>query len=287
MRAPILLARYPGRALASLALAVVVGVVVAADPSARGRTPDPVLAGQASAALAADPELAGLNLIVDVVHGSAEVGGPVPRMELAGRIESVLREVPGLVAVKVTVWVPSRQDSLSKLVGQELQGAARNSADRAQPVAGAPPLLVLPRAEPESKTAIPLQDQSLTDEARVTVQRIPASNLVNYLLEPVGPGGSTITPLPMPSPAEAVGRKYPTIPPTAVPAIPTGRSVSTGFEAIRAADPRFAGLRIELRDGTATIAGTARRTADAWDFAAAVRRVAGVERVVIGEVNGW
>jgi hypothetical protein len=40
-----------------------------------------------------------------------------------------------------------------------------------------------------------------------------------------------------------------------------------------------------VKDGTATIGGRAKGHADAWDFAAHVRKLPGVERVIVGTVN--
>jgi hypothetical protein len=294
MCALIRLVWQPGRALASFVLAVLVGVVAvpAADPPARGPTSDAALAGQASAALAADPELAGLNLIVDVVHGAAEVGGPVPRMELAHRIEAVLKAVPGLTSVTVTVWVPASQDPLSRFVGKELRGTTKpRVAERAR-ITSTPPLVIVPHPEPMADSPVrfdQLPPNPPEDPSQVTVRRIPASpGGALYLLDPVGPTGAAVTPLPMPAPAAAVGRAYPTSPPTAVPASPAGLgAIAVGIDAVRSADPRFVGLTVAVRGGTATIAGTARRVADAWDLASAIRRVPGVERVVIADVAGW
>src|SRR5262249_38911947 len=114
----------------------------------------------------------------------------------------------------------------------------------------------------------------------VTVQRIPvASAVAGFLLDPVAPGGRPVSTLPMPSPAAA----YPTIPPPAVPTAPG--SVAAGLAALRANRPRFAGLTVDLKAGAAVIAGRATRSADVWDFADAVRKLPGVDRVIVGPVD--
>ena len=105
----------------------------------------------------------------------------------------------------------------------------------------------------------------------VTVQRIAASPaLANLLLAPVAAGGV----LPMPAT---------TIPPPGVPTSAAG-SVPTVLAALRR-DPRFAGLTIEWRSGAAVIAGRAARHADTWAFADALRKLPGVGRVVVGDVD--
>jgi hypothetical protein len=50
-------------------------------------------------------------------------------------------------------------------------------------------------------------------------------------------------------------------------------------------DPRFARLTVEVRNGTAVIAGRARTHEAAWELAEEVRTWAGVERVAVGRVE--
>jgi hypothetical protein len=243
--------------------------VAAGPPSA---AEDAQLAVRAKSALAADPQLAGLTLLVSVVDRIAVVGGPVPDAGYEARIDTVLRKLPGLTDVKVSCWVQTGvgTDPLTKLVGDRLKQEL-------------PPVIVAPRSEtPPAVNVPPLTVAARPADRAVTVRRMAART--GFLLDPVAPGGRPITPLPMPAPAVAVSAPgYPTIPPPAVPTTPT--TVPAQVAALKSRERRFRGLTVELRDGTATVAGRAARSADAWDFADAVRKLPGVERVSLGTVN--
>ncbi|HET6573468.1 MAG TPA: BON domain-containing protein [Fimbriiglobus sp.] len=245
-------------------LSILLGLLV--TPAAIAAPPaDPALERTARSALAADRELAGLALMVSVVDRIAVVGGPVPDAAAAARVESVVRAVPGMADVRVECWVPSAVgiDPLRKLVADRLRPGER------------PPLALAPRAAPDPDPPVlalaprPLEPLRLADT--VTVQRIAAPPaLAGLLLAPVAGDGV----LPMPTP---------TIPPQAVPAAGTA-SVPTVLAALRR-DPRFSGLTVEWRSGSAVIVGRAPRHADAWAFADVVRKLPGVGRVVVGAVD--
>jgi hypothetical protein len=264
---------YRPTRLRAAAVALLLGVAalsVAAGPTATDA--DAHLAVRAKSALAADPQLAGLTLLVSVVDRIAVVGGPVPDAQYPARIEAVLRKLPGLADVKVSCWVPAGGvDPLTKMVGDRLKGDSL------------PSVVVAPRpAAPPAASIPPLTVAARPANRAVTVQRMAART--GFLLDPVADGGRAITPLPMPAPASAVAAPgYPTIPPPAVPTTPT--AVPAQVAALKARERRFGGLTVELRDGTATVAGRAAHSADAWDFADAVRKLPGVERVILGPVN--
>jgi hypothetical protein len=257
-----------------IALALLFAPAAAAGPPAAADR-DPALEVRARAALAADPELAGLPLMVSVVDRIAVVGGPVPGADLIDRIEAAVRRATGLSDVRVTCWVPATDDPLRRMVGDRLKGAG------SLPV---PPLALAPRPDPTPSPApllalAPRPAEERTAADTVTVQRITAPPaLAGVLLDPVAPGGV----LPMPSPAGS----YPTIPSPAVPAAPvSGPGAVPAVLAALKQDPRFAGLTVELRSGAAVIGGRAGRHADAWEFASAVRKLPGVERVIVGDVD--
>jgi hypothetical protein len=86
----------------------------------------------------------------------------------------------------------------------------------------------------------------------------------------------------MPAPAGTL-TGYPTIPAPAVPTRPAD-SVEAAVAELRR-NPRFAGLTVAVTEGTATIAGVAARDDDPWALAAAVRKLPGVDRVVVGAVK--
>ena len=163
-----------------LTVALLLGPCAAADPFAAPES-DAVLTVKVRGALAADPELAGLNLLVSVADRVAVVGGGVPDQELAGRIETATRSVKGLKEVKVECWLASVADPLTKLVGDRLK----------DPIAPAKPRLppVLSLAPPDRRPA-----------GTVTAQRLPTG----FLLDP-----RPVSELP-----------YPTIAPPAVPTTP-------------------------------------------------------------------
>lgn len=244
----------------SILLGLLVAPAAAAPPAADS---DPTLERRVRSALAADRELAGLVMMVSVVDRIAVVGGPVPDAAAAARVESAVRAVPGLADVRVECWVPAAgAEPLRKLVADRLRDERPPLALDPRPAPSpAPPLLALaPRPPEEPRPA-----------GTVTVQRIAApAGLAGLLLDPVTAGG--VLPMPTPTiPAQAV----PVAGPASVPAVPA---------ALRR-DPRFAGLTVEWRSGVAVIAGRAARHADAWAFADAVRRLPGVGRVVVGDVD--
>jgi hypothetical protein len=137
-----------------------------------------------------------------------------------------------------------------------------------------PSLTVIPRPVPETKPAEPL----------VTVKRMTAGTPPeSYLLDPVTPGGTSLTPLPMPTPA------YAPIPSPSVPVLPVSQNGTAtpegALNAIRKLDARYAGLTLDLKSGTVIIQGKAASNAAVWDLAQAVRKSPGVDRVIVGRVD--
>ena len=99
---------------------------VAADPNPGVNTPgspvlsDVMLARSALAAIDADAELKGVNLVVSVVDRVAVIGGPVATTRQAKRAEEVVRAVPGIGSVKNTCFVTPVPDPLLKAVADRL-----------------------------------------------------------------------------------------------------------------------------------------------------------------------
>lgn len=230
---------------------------------------DVVLAAKVSRAIAANPDLAGLNLTVDVVNRAAEIGGPVPDAAAVPKIEAAAKTVPGVLSVRVTGWIAAPTDPLAEAVRKELAGPPAPAP--AKP--GLPSLVLVPRPEPAPTTpptALPRPAALDEPNGAVTAQRIPAPVVSGFLLAPVASNGSDLV-----TPVGTVAT--PTLPPQGVPVgTLTSGSTMAGIDAARTADPRFARLTVELRGGTAVVSGPG-----AWDFAAAVRKVPGVERVVV------
>lgn len=243
--------------------------------------PDELLAFKAKAALAADPVLARVNVWVFVVDRVALVGGPVPDSGTALRIESILRGVPGLAEVKVRCWVPTMDDGFGQRVKDAMTAPQREIPPLVYP---APPGGL--KVDPKLMAWQPGAPQG-TDA--VVVQRPSKPALDGFLLEPVmtGPGGPKplIPELPMPN--DTVG--VPNLPPQGVPLVPPSVKTTATLEemvgAIRASDPRYGWLTIRLNQGTATISGHAVRIADAWDYAAALQKIPGIDRVIVGDIR--
>lgn len=228
-------------------------------------------------ALAAEPDLAGLNLLISVRDRVALVGGPVPASAVPARIETVLKALPGLDGAKVSCWVATADDPLQKLVADRM---------KAPPAGPLVPPLALPVQVPPSNWPSPLDTPPpvavvATEDRRptgiVTVQRF-APPAGGFLLDPIARGGEPLPMLPMPA---AVVAAYPTIPSPSVPTTPS----DDPFAAAKASNARFAGLSATPSKGTVVIAGRVSRDADVWAFADAVRKLPGVTRVIIGRVD--
>jgi osmotically-inducible protein OsmY len=246
----------------SVALAAA-GVAFAADPlppPAVATSGDLDLTHRARAALAADPLLRDAPLLVSVLDGGLVAGGPVGSEAAAARVAEVLRAVPGVRDVRVSCWVPAgAADPLAAAVRRRIEPAP------------APPTAVV-AAAPE-----PL--------GTVVAQRY--ETIPRLLLDPTPPRRSAVggySPVPPPLPAPAVPPAGPTIPPPAVPVTP-GQDVAAAVDEVRRADRRFAGLTVTVTGGTVTIGGRAIDPGDAWELADAVRKVPGVDRIVVGRVG--
>jgi hypothetical protein len=248
------------RLLTVAAAAAALGPAPAAPPDPVPRpaaSPDLELTLRAKAALAAEADLKGLDLVVSIVDRVAVVGGPVPSATTADRVGRVLRGVPGLADVRVSCWVEPPDDPLKRLVADRLRPGPAAELPRPAPA----------EAVPEPPPADP------RPAGRVVAQRAGGAPAGSLLMDPVAVRGG-----------RAAGPQYPTIPAPAVPVRPTP-DLAAAVEDVRRADPRFAGLTADVRGGEVVIVGRA-ADGDAWDLAAAVRRVPGVGRVALGRIEG-
>lgn len=255
-----------------LALGLLAPLATAIEPPSTGRVTDAELTRRIQTVLSADSVLRGRSLVVSVVDGVAVVGGPVASNEESARIGQLLKVVPDLSDVKISAWVPAIEDPLKKQIANRLkereapasQPNNRLVSNEPRPVAR----VVVQRYEP------PVPALSLlNDPLPKTLSAVPARNDAAY------------SPLPAPAPAAPDGPpQYPTIPPPAVPVAP-GQDVDSAIDAVRKGEPRFANLTVQIRSGTVTVAGSAAGAEDAWDFIAKVRKVPGVDRVVLGRMD--
>jgi hypothetical protein len=214
---------------------------VLALPAAVAPT-DAELTVAARNALHADPITKPLALLISVVDARAVVGGAVPNDAVAGRVEAVLRGVPGFSAVRVECWIAAGDDPVI--------AAARAAARK-------------PDVRPTGAVVVAMKPQ-------------PPST--GFLLDPaparVAASSVDVPPAP-PGPAQ-----YPTIPPPQVP-VAAADDLATAVETVRTADGRFAKMKAAVSGDVVTISGTAADGA-AWDFIAAVRKVPGVARIRLG-----
>lgn len=257
-----------------VAMRVTIVALLLLTPPARGIDPpkpatDAELTQRVQTVLAADSVLKARSLVVSVVDGVAVVGGPVASADESARIGQLLRVVPGLSDVKVSAWVPVVEDPLKRKIADRLNG-------REQPAAEGRTVAADPRPS-----------------GKVVVQRFaPALPPVPFLSDPVPAAAkplsprtdSAYSPVPAPPPPAPAGPPpYPTIPSPAVPVTPK-QDVAAAIEDVQKDQPRFAGLTTKVQAGTVTIDGAVTDPEDAWAFAALVRKVPGVDRVVLGQI---
>ncbi|CAN5272352.1 hypothetical protein BH11PLA2_BH11PLA2_12680 [soil metagenome] len=200
-------------------------------------------------ALGANPEVKKLPLTVSVLDGVAVIGGAVPTATTGDLLAACVKAVPGLKEVRVNCWVPTNEDPLTAAVNEKLKSTV---ATALPPTTITPPLVpVTPAPRPEP--------------VGVTTAAKPSNGY---------------SPVPPPAPPAPFGpSQYPTIPSPKVPVKP-GQDVAAAVDAVKQLDRRYSGLKMSVNVGTVTIAGD---NADAaWDLAAEVRKVPGVEKVIVG-----
>jgi osmotically-inducible protein OsmY len=237
------------------------------EPPAAGRVSDAELTRRVQTVLQTDAVLKARSLIVSVVDGVAVVGGPVASRDESDRIGQLLRVVPDLTDVKVSAWVPAVEDPLKKKIAEKFRGVEQPTrAPAADPRPSGQ--VVVQRAAPAAP-AVPL----LQDPVARSEKPLPSRAASGY------------SPIPAPAPPAPEGPpQYPTIPPTAVPVAPN-QDVEAAIEDVQRGQTRFAGLTARVRAGVVTIDGTVNDPEDGWAFAAEVRKVPGVDRVVLGRIT--
>jgi len=244
--------------IACLCLGSIPGAITAGEPiplhlPKEVVTTDFDLMCRVKSAIATDPMLKNINLMVSVIDGGAVVGGAVASDAMSARVSQLLRTVPGITDVKVSCWVPAVEDPLRKMV------AARLKAETA------------PSEVPDPRIGA----------TTVALRHIPT---MSYLLEPaaVRPAMSAYSPVPPPAPPAPSGPpEFPTIPSPSVPVIPK-QDVAAAVEAVQSSELRYSTLTVTVKGGAVTISGTASDAADAWELASELRKVPGVDRVIVG-----
>lgn len=125
-------------------------------------------------------------------------------------------------------------------------------------------------------TYVPAADEPLARSMPhpVTAQR-PSVSVAPAVFQP-----EPVPPPPAP-PVAAAPPAQPTAtlgPPAAIPV--KSMSLVDQIEAMRLWDRRYQAIRVEVRGGLITLTGRVTRSADAWEFAAAVRQLPGVTGVI-------
>lgn len=243
--------------------------VPASAPAAAAEAPriaDVTLARTALAALDAAHDLKGVNVVVSIVDRVAVVGGAVSGPKQAKRIEDVLRSVPGIADVRNNCFVSAGPDPLQG----PLADAIVSQLPQRPVLFDVPGVLtgtVAPSAPPSTLMAT-------ADPANPVVVRKPSME-PSVLGEPVRP---------------AAGPAVPPAPVSGTPAPGTltvnRGDLGTQIDGVRKTEARFAGLKVETRDGVLVIVGTAPLASDAWDFADKLQKLPGITRVAVGPVTG-
>jgi hypothetical protein len=253
--APIRAKGPPARPVPRLAccavLLLLTAPATAADPfPGEGVPSDLKLTVAARRALLDEDRLAGVPLGVSVRHGTAILWGTAPSGELIRLALDRLRRLPGVAGVRSEVL---------------LETVAWPAADS-------------PAAAPEGPSA-------------VCTSPAPGPRAPGELAGQVGPRGRAPG-LPLagsaapPGPGVALGPPVAGGLPAAEPRRPIPRSADLGaaVERVRRGDRRFIAFQAEVRERTVILHGSAGE--DLMDFAEAVRRLPGVERVLVEQGPG-
>jgi hypothetical protein len=268
------------------------GHILAGEPSLFGAADTVQL--KAKAALEKDPALKRLNLWVSVRDGVVLVNGGVSDEATAGKIEAVLSKVPGVSVVRVTTWVTPATDPIKKLVADKLgdAGTVTTTGGRSEPSLAVNP--VFPAAVPtipslpDGVGAVPIPvGRSAGTFVAQRVEPVPGGGMLQ--LPVIASNGSPRLPVGIdvpPAPYGPLG--YPTIRATRVPVAPADISpveMALALLELRRSNPKFTGLMAEVRRGSAVVNGSAASKTDVDAFAAAVAKIAGIDRVSVGSIQ--
>jgi len=260
--------------------------------AARAGVSDAMLARSALAALDRDPLLRDVSLVVSIVDRQAVIGGAVPTPDLSQRAEAIVRQATG-IEVKNRCFVQSRPDPLIRAVADRLNPNVRQPNGHDLPGIVRPPRMQTTDDAALSPSTALASDTTASVTPVVTL-KIPSTTSVrpSLLLDPTvapsGPRYASQPPMPTISPVPTrLTNAVPASVSSAVPvAVPNRATDLMGtLLDLRRTESRFAGLTVEMREGTVFLAGSSPRDLDAWDFAERVRRVPGVRQVVVGNVN--
>ncbi len=210
-------------------------------------------------ALQQDAALAQLNLGLRVRGGEARVWGPVPSEELIARALERVRAVQGILKVRNELHVaPAEKEPEPLLVPQTPAEPQRTASASPDPVSG-----------------------SL---GALTGRTIKASEVYPDAVRAPPAGGVTLgPPVPLAAPAApGTQAEQPEPAKTEEPhvAAPPAEPLSVAVDRVRRSDPRFRGLRLDVRGTAVTVSGSPERGDDVMALAGVLSRLPGVGRVV-------
>ncbi|MFO0938910.1 MAG: BON domain-containing protein, partial [Gemmataceae bacterium] len=114
---------------------------------------DAKLALKVKSAIAADPEIGGINVFVSVLDGVVAVQGPVESAAVKEKLQKLVSTVPGVATVKVDCFVLAAEDTLKKEVAKRLAPVPSGETASAAAAAAA--------TTPEPKISVPQGTGSL------------------------------------------------------------------------------------------------------------------------------
>lgn len=208
------------------------------------------LVNKAQTALAQLPELNGYLLGVQVQDREAVVFGTVPSAELERRALDVLKKMAEFRAVRSDL----------KINPEKKPFVEPGSPSRFRPDDYPPPPATFPAGS--LMKGPPLSDRRV-DAAPLAWQYAPGQ-----------------------APREEPRQVTPPQPPATTSNVVTvDLSLDQAIRVIRQGNPKFAGVRHELKGRIVSLSGTVAAWDDVMDLARAVARLPGVERVVVAEVR--
>jgi osmotically-inducible protein OsmY len=207
-----------------------------------------------------DRDLGPLNLGVRVQNRVVVLWGPVPSVDLMFRAVAVLQKVPDFLEVRNQLHVETLEETRPSLLPESV------------PPGLAPPMALpgFSRGEESWRGAFvprPLEGRAVVSPAedfrlRLAAARVPRADR----------NGSESLVLPairLPGPAPAAA------------AVPLEEAVRR----LRQRDARFQGIQAEVRAGQVYLSGSVAHWQDAYELAAAITHLAGVERVVLDQIQ--
>jgi hypothetical protein len=263
MYEPIRLGRTLARLAAAGLCAAALAALAPADPPSAATSKDGYrdlqLTVHVRRALREEEGLASLNVGVRVRDGVAILWGPVPSAEAIAKALARVEKVQGIFGVRNELYVAAPDRNLDPIP--------------------------IPLIEPDpqrSASASPDPASGSLNSLTTTVRQAPADATANDgspVTNPARAGPAPVSeglPPDHSRPARSVSR----------PAAAPSEGLAMAVARVRAGEPRFRGLRIDVRGGTVVVAGSADREEDVMALARLVARLPGVERVVSKTADG-